>query len=226
MDKVEMDKIESLKDRLLLAEKYNDTNALTDLLFNIIESVVPGVTAVKQYANEKVNKNQSKKIEELSKIILDEPKLITIEKISDIRFIMEFARTVDVIKRLSQNEKVLYIARLFKKSFVEIDEYDIDLYEEFLHRLDYLSLREINLLIGLYQYSKMHEEKYHKEWYAFKSIAARELSLTEEDIASIFNGLCMTGFCAVSNVLFPSDGTVENPIYTTKYLEKFLNMIL
>lgn len=62
---------------------------------------------------------------------------------------MEYLRTMDVVNRVSQNDKVAYIAKLFKNSFIirDISEFDVDQYEEYLHRFDYLSLKEIHIMI-------------------------------------------------------------------------------
>lgn len=154
--------------------------------------------------------------------------MITNDKVQNITFIMEFLRTMDVINRVSQNDKVAYIAKLFKKSFVikNINEFDVDRYEEYLHRLDYLSLKEIDLLISLLKYSDIHNEEYHDEWYTFKTMIAKKLLIPEDEIVSIFSGLCNTGFCREFNVIFPSDGGVENPYIITDYFRKFVDIII
>lgn len=229
MEKVNIDELESLKDRLVVADNYSKTIGITDWLCSLLESVCPGIGLIKQVANANLMKFQELKQKEFCDIILTEPQLITSEKIQDVDFIMSMAKALEVINRTSQNDKVKYIANLFKKSFVYIDKYNLNQYEEFLHRLDYLSLREIDLLIGLYKYSKNSSQKYHEEWYTYKALVAEKLGLSKKEIVSIFNGLCMTGFCASLNVLFPSEeeegDDQENAIYVTAYFKRFLDLI-
>jgi hypothetical protein len=223
---MESDRIEKLKKELLATERYNNTNIISDTVISLVGIFIPGVETVKNIVNEKVNAFQSKKQLQFCEVVLSEPDLITKEKLQDINFIMEFARTLDVINKVSQNEKVIYIANLFKKSFVKRDHYDLNRFEEYLHRLDFLSLQEIELLVALYQYSKTHNKKYHVEWYDFKKYISHKRNITEDNIISIFSGLCMTGFVRASNVMFPSDDEMENPYYVTDYFEQFLNMIM
>lgn len=230
MEKLEMDQIECLKDRLGVADSYSKTIGITDWLCSLLENSCPGIGLIKQAANARLLKFQELKQKEFCNIVLSEPALVTSEKIQDVDFIMSMAKTLEVINRTSQNDKVKYIANLFKRSFVAVDEYNLNQFEEFLHRLDYLSIREIDLLIGLYKYSEHNSRKYHEEWYTYKALVAENLGLSKKEIVSIFNGLCMTGFCSSLNVLFPSgDGEgddEENAIYVTEYFKRFLELII
>lgn len=231
MDKVNMNELECLKDRLIVSEEIDKINEPVDIILSLIGLALPaadGLKAMKDIVVGKFNNFQNSKREEFCKMVLSDTSMITSDKVQDVTFIMEFLRTMDVIKRVSQNDKVAYIARLFKKSFVikSIDEFDVDQYEEYLHRLDYLSIKELDLLISLLKYSKIHNEKYHGEWYTFKTMIAEKLLIPEDEVVSIFSGLCNTGFCREFNVIFPSDGGVENPFIITDYFKKFVDMII
>ena len=60
---------------------------------------------------------------------------------------MEFARTLDVVNKLATNEKVQYIAKLFRKTFsTSLYKNNLSEYEEYLRRLEYISVRELELL--------------------------------------------------------------------------------
>lgn len=228
MDKVNMDKFECSKDRIIVSEWLDAANPAIDFIFSILDYKLPGIKPLKDIMTAKINSFQNKKKEEFCEIVLSDTSMITIDKVQDVSFVMEFMRTLDVINRISQNDKVIYIAKLFKSSFVlkNIDEFDIDLYEEYLHRLDYLSLKEIDLLISLYKYSNENEKKSHDEWKDFKVMVAKQISVAEDDIVSIFSGLCMTGFCREYKVNRPSKGGVEYPFFITEYFKNLVNIIL
>lgn len=230
-DKVEMDELECLKDRLIVSEKIGAIKEPIDIILSLIGFANPAAEGIKVLKDIVVNKFDSFQNEKRNKfydIVLEDKVMITNDKVQNITFIMEFLRTMDVINRVSQNDKVAYIAKLFKKSFVikNINEFDVDRYEEYLHRLDYLSLKEIDLLISLLKYSDIHNKEYHDEWYTFKTMIAKKLLIPEDEIVSIFSGLCNTGFCREFNVIFPSDGGVENPYIITDYFKKFVDIII
>lgn len=228
---MEMDEFECIKDRLIVSERIETINEPIDIILSLLNFVNPaaeGIKILKDAVVSKFNTAQNEKRNQFCKMILSDRAMITIDKVQDVSFIMEFLRTLDVVNRLTQNDKVLYIAKLFKNSFVlkNIDEFDIDLYEEYLHRLDYLSLKEIDLLISLYKYSNENEKKSHDEWKDFKVMAAKQISVTEDDIVSMFSGLCMTGFCREYKVNRPSKGGVEYPFFITEYFKNLVKVIL
>lgn len=230
-DKVEMDDLECLKDRLIVSERIGTINEPIDIILSLIGLANPaaeGIKVLKDIVVNKFDSFQNEKRNKFCEVVLENKVMITSDKVRDITFIMEFLRTMDVVNRISQNDKVIYIARLFKKSFVvrDISEFDVDQYEEFLHRLDFLSLKEIDLLVDFSNYCKIHNNKDHDEWYTFKTMISKKMSITEDEVVSIFSGLCMTGFCRQSNVLFPSDGDIENPFIITDYFKRFVEMII
>lgn len=182
---------------------------------------------------------QSKKQKRFLDIILINEQLITSEKVTNITFIMEFAKTLDVVNRLHSNDKLDYIAKLFKKSFVErsVNEYDANAFEEHLHRLEYLSEREIKLLVELYKIQNKEEQnkeqdeqgdsnnKLKNNWIEFKQLVSREYNIDEDDIISIFSGLSMSGYCRQSQILNFSGTQKNNPFFITSYFEKLIHLI-
>lgn len=229
-DKVEMDEFECLKDRLIASANIAVVNKPVDIFLSLVALACPaaeGIKALKDVVVNKFDSFQNEKRNKFCDIVLEDKAMITSEKIQDVTFIMEFLRTMDVINRVSQNDKVTYIAHLFKKSFVikSIAEFDVNQYEEYLHRLDYLSLKEIRILISYYNYSNKNQKEYHAEWNDFKAMMANDLEMSESDIVSIFSGLCMTGFCREYKVMFPSKGGREDPFVITDYFKRFIDMI-
>lgn len=227
---MKMDEVECLKDRLIVTERIGTINEPIDIILSLVGLANPAAEGIKVLKDVVVNKFdsfQSEKRNKFCNVVLEDKAMITSDKVQDITFIMEFLRTMDVVNRVSQNDKIAYIAKLFKKSFVikNIDEFDVDQYEEYLHRLDYLSLKEIDLLINLYEYSNENQKEYHAEWNDFKVMIANDLAISESDVVSIFSGLCMTGFCREYKVMFPSKGGREDPFIITDYFKKFIDLI-
>lgn len=160
---------------------------------------------------------QKKKQEEFINIIR-ESNNITKEMITDIDFIMGFIKATEAVNRLSTNDKVIYIANLFKNTFCIEGEKNIDEYEEWLANLSSLSYREINILIMLYQSNKNKEKKE-----MFYSNMEEKLGLDKENIIAILTSISRSGFCKEKVGTFL--GYTGGEFYTTDYFERFLEKI-
>lgn len=231
INKVKMDEVECLKDRLIASENIAAVNKPVDIILSLVGFASPAAEGIKVLKDVVVNKFdsfQNEKGNKFCNVILENKAMTTRDKVQDVTFIMEFLRTMDVVNRVSQNDKVAYIAQLFNKSFLvkDINEFDVDQYEEYLHRLDYLSLKEIHIMMRYYDYGRGHIEAHHREWYSFKTMIADEMLTTEDDIVSRFSGLCMTGFCRVYKTTFPGKSGREDPIFITDYFSQFIERII
>lgn len=207
-------------------------NPVVQAIYEVLHIFPPLATMINSTIAKKISEHQKRKQEELCKIIFADNN-ITLDSVQDINFIMEYARMLDVVNRLATNEKVKYIANLFKRTFSnEGDHKNIPEFEEYLHRLDYMSYREIDLLFLLYQcertvsaFDRSSLAKYDEAWERFKEEAQKKYNLDENIIESIMSGLAMTGFCREINSMIPSAGVVEEPYYTTEYFARFLKLI-
>lgn len=215
---------DDVKKDLNYLDAYN--NPMVDLVVDILGIAFPAIPVIKETLNVRVNEFQAKKRDQFMDIILSGNSRITSDKVQDVTFIMELAKTMDVINRLSQNDKVVYIANLFKNEFIEGEKYNVNRYEEYLYRLDYMSLREIDILIYLYKYDEENIKENHAEWYDFKKVASEKYNISMDEVVSIFNGLTRTGFCRSLNMLFPSEEDIENPFYVTEYFKEFIKLIM
>ncbi len=165
--------------------------------------------------DDKLASFQKSKRESFYKYICDSPELITTDKVNDVTLLMEFARTLDVINKLSSNDKVMYIAKLFKACFLEYDNIDVYEYEEYLIRINDLSYRELELLILLRKHGGNNDE--------FDQEVERIYHMDREMTISILNGIARSGFCKerVGAFLDYAGGDFT----TTSYFERFLSMI-
>lgn len=180
--------------------------------------------------SDKLLERQKQKQAELCRIIFNDNS-ISLEDVEDVLFITEFARTLDVVNKLSTNEKIQYIAKLFKKTFSSnLYKENLSEFEEYLRKLEYVSIRELKLLFLLYECEQVSgtnaendSKKMDKDWKKFKIKANDIYGIGDNMIVSIMSGLTMTGFCRESNIMFP--GGAENPYYITPYFVRFLDLI-
>ena len=215
---------DDVKKDLNYLDAYN--NPMVDLVVDILGIACPSLLTMKEILDIHVNDFQAKKRDQFMDIILSGNSRITSDKVQDVTFIMELAKTIDVINRLSQNDKVVYIANLFKNEFIKGEKYNVNRYEEYLYRLDYMSIKKIDILIDLYKYDEGNIKENHAEWYDFKKVASEKYTISMDEVVSIFNGLTRTGFCRSLNMLFPSEKDIENPFYVTEYFKEFIKLIV
>lgn len=79
---------------------------------------IPGIGCLaKNLLEQEVAGFQKRKREEFLSYITESGELIAKSDVADVPFLMELARTLEVLNRLATNEKVLYIANLFKHAF-------------------------------------------------------------------------------------------------------------
>lgn len=163
-----------------------------------------------------LNNMQEMKQKELMDVILSDKELITSEKVNNIEFIMEFIKMIEVVNKLASNEKVVYIANLFRSSFIETNNYNTSEFEEYLFRLNDLSLREINILVDLYNNS-FELERFYK-------ISEEKHGLNKETINAILSSITRSGFCSELGGTMTL-GYTGDFYFTTPYFEAFLKKI-
>lgn len=226
----------NMNEHLDLAKtNLDNANELRDISKNPVVNYVFGtlkiIPGIKEGLDSILENYQKSKREELCKIIFEDG-LITLEDVKDISFLMEFGRTLEIVDRLAVNEKVKYIAKLFRKSF-ELGAFkeNISEYEEYLKRLENISIRELNLLNLLYECEndkfikdKKSSSKKEEVWKKFKNQAEEKFGINQNMIVPMISSLTMTGFCIESNIMFP-DEKAENPYYITDYFRRFLELI-
>lgn len=179
-------------------------NPVVKSLISVV-SLIPGMgTFANSAIAEKVSMFQKEKREKLIDIIFSDG-TITQEQVSDVQFIMEFAKLLDVIDRLSTNTKVEYLGKLFKNSMLSNDDDKFDRFEEYLYRFNELSNREIEILYLLYgcqkDWSKLPypngnaDAKKFKIWSEFKKLASEKFNMSKGEVDTVVAGIVRTGFC-------------------------------
>ncbi len=51
--------------------------------------------------------------------------------------------------------------------------------------MDYMSLKEIDLLIDLYNYEEKNSKPNHEEWYDFKVLASKKYKISDDEVVSM-----------------------------------------
>ena len=207
----------------MVKTELQDMEAIADFFSNpMIKSgmemlgEIPGIGSLaKNLLEQEVAGFQKRKREEFLSYITESGELIAKSDVADVPFLMELARTLEVLNRLATNEKVLYIANLFKHTFLLAGDRDIDLYEENLKRLEELSIREITIL------AKLHQYKYNNE--AFYEDIRKDCGIEKDEVKNILSAVTRTGFCKekVGTYL----GYEGDVYYTTSLFESFLKCI-
>lgn len=177
---------------------------------------IPGAGSLsKNVLEQGIAEFQKKKKEEFLDYILESGELIVQKDIIDVTFIMELAKTLEVLNRLATNEKIIYIANLFRNSLLQGEERDIDLYEENLKRLDDLSIREITILAKLYQHTINNE--------AFYDDVKQIYNMDKDEIKNVLASMSRTGFCKEKVGAYL--GYEGDAYHTTPLFEKFIQKL-
>lgn len=92
---------------------------------------------------------QKKKRQELIDVILSNNEYITYDKVNDVEFIMNFAKTLEAVNKLSRNDKVKYFGNLLRNSYLCINKVKNDEFENNMQILMGLSYSDIVILESL-----------------------------------------------------------------------------
>jgi hypothetical protein len=136
---------------------------------------------------------QKRKREELLKVILSKNEYITYERVNDVEFIMNFAKTVEAVNRLSDNSKVKYFGNLLRNSYFSRNKIKNDDFEENLYFLNNMISSDLEILESLrLNYKKLPLDV---------SNAGKEFELAlEETITGIVEDLKLTRDSVISTL--------------------------
>lgn len=225
--------IEKKYTRLTKAEEIWE-HPVVQCLMTLLD-VVPGLgTIIDASIKLKVKDFQKKKLENLFMYILEDSS-ITVEKVSNVTVLMEMAKTIEVVTRLQNNDKVVYFANLMRNAIHGEDSYT-NTFDEWMERLQSMSYFEIKLVTALYKFEQEYEHKVPKNpeqesyyrienrWVKFLSFASNEFEISVEEIEARIMALCRLGFCNQIDVAYL--GCSHKVFYTTVYFERFYKEIL
>lgn len=113
---------------------------------------------------------QKKKEKEFVEVVLKDSHSITSEMVNDVEFIVNYAKTMEAVKRLASNDKVKYFANLIRNGYLSGERISNDEFEEYLDILNSMSYREIEYLVGYKMFCKNNQIENGKnldEWQGY-----------------------------------------------------------
>lgn len=222
------EKIES-KEELI---NNSPVRGLKSVAYALVQEVPVLGTLVTEAIDKRIDEHQNKAKKALIDTILDYEGLIKPDKIEGVSFLIEYAKTQEVLVRLANDKKVCYICNLFGNYFLAEDHQgEVDLYEEYLNQLSSLSYREIDLLMCLECFERLvsHEhfdnkmQRSKKAYEQFKSEAKKRWEISEKQLEGIMMSISRSGFCKeLTGSYIGYEGGV---FYTTAYFQHFLRYI-
>lgn len=224
-----LEQLESIKNSPLMKSTVISVLKAVPLIGELIDSSIDSL----------LTEFQNKKRMELLEIIISSDSMITSEKVNDIEFIINFAKTLEAVSRLSTNDKVCYFANLLKNSYFSEDKASTDTYDEYLSILNDISFREIQYVCFLYK-NPIGKSKKSRNWGKFKEAFVSEFLIDKKMVYPIFYRLKRTGF--VDEILSFSPGTISGDeksgyeldsgdidtdyFFTTETFEKFAKVVI
>ena len=175
-------------------------------------------------------KGCAKKLKLVIDEVLNSKKPITNDMLSDIDSIQSFRQMMMLVDKTNVNEKVILFARLYKNSYFTDNRICNDEYEEYLHLLDELSFREIDILIiydkhlGVVDKLRCTVDK-STQYIEFISEVTRKYNMVENEIIDIIERLYSRGLCFLGVANYDNNIAISKVSFTTVYFKKFAKRI-
>lgn len=180
------------KEELINAEKIFH-NPVAHEIMAIYRTLVPFGDVVDTTINEIISSFIRKKHELLLNKILSDHELICTVDVNDVEFIMNFKKTLDAVNRLSNNDKIDYLANLLKNGYMKNNRIHNDEFEEYLRLLTELSYREINYIFFLYDFENKNDITEEDYWYKFMNEFERKFHIPRFESYEIYKRISNTG---------------------------------
>lgn len=178
-----------------------NTNDMMDVKRNpVIESLlspikkIPYIGSLLNTAVEiKMSEFQRQKENELIDVIMQNKYAITSEMVNDVEFIINYNRTLEVVRRLATGDKVKFFGNLVKNGYLAGRNIENSQFEEYLNILSSLSYREIEYLADfLIEASDKGGRILDESWNAF--ISKMNAKYNVKNILFWYKKLEATGF--------------------------------
>lgn len=162
-----------------------------------------------------LKKEKEKRLFHICEMIISDDS-ITSDMVKDVKEIISFAKMLEVARKLITNDKLDYLVRLYKNLLTQ-DEKNYNEYEEYLHRLDELSYREIEILHildeqdlvtedlkrscqnnnGIFDMEAHHThiQQIESKWLEFQEIVQQKFEIDPLDLQGYMQSISRSGFC-------------------------------
>lgn len=212
---------------------------------NVLMPVVKAIPVVGDMIDSTMNKVleefQKKKEEQFIEVVLKDQHSITSDMVNDVEFIVNYARTLEAVKRLATNDKVKYFGNLIRKGYLSGGHIENSEFEEYLEILNTMSFREIQYLIDFKRYceeKKKAETRYYRNhWTGYMFEYSKVYKISGSELCSIFMRIKRTGF--VEEIYETESGDVDeddnsfnsltvesNGFFVDESFDRFYDMVL
>ena len=168
-----------------------------------------------------VTEFQEAKRQKLLEIILSDNERITSTMVSDVEFIISFAKVVNAVDRLVKNDKIEYFANLLKNSFLTNEKIDADYFDEYMYTIGIMSYKQMQLMIDLKNCPDKKEKIAFRDWV---DDTQKKFDCSFEELNSEYLRLQGMGLCEKGLGI----GEFSNPDYRDfdYYITPFFNNLL
>ena len=233
--------LEMKKEEYLLAKQLQDIkrNPVTEGMLSLVKMVPVLGDMMDATITNSLDSFQANKEKELLEVILIGSETITSDKVNDIEFIVNYARTIDAVRRLATNDKVKYFGNLIRNGYLRNYKIESFSFDEYFEILSSMSMREIDYLV---QYKLYCEEtvkpgkkvRYDKYQY-FISDFCGKTGISRGEVDMVFSRLVRTGFVEtmletetadVDDTSIPALAVEGSGYYITKGFHDFYEVVL
>ena len=121
------------------------TNPVVKLGIGLMKQYIPILGEIIDCGiDQRLEKKQKEKRNELISIILSDDKLITSEMVNDTEFIINFFKTIEAVDRLTTNDKIVYFGNLIKNGYLNEERIQAYKFEEYFNIINSLSYRQLD----------------------------------------------------------------------------------
>lgn len=242
-----MDRIKTIKNSLSNIKEIKDIRTspiVQSTLLSPLKAIPIIGDLIDSTTENLLDEFQKKKEQELIDIIFSDTERITTEMVNDVEFIVNFNRTLEVVKRLATNDKIKYFGNLIKNGYMIDKHIENSIFEEYLNLLNGLSYREICLLVDFKKWSDKYDSPPNiNNWKKFKEKYASKYKISYTVIEDIFIKMAQMGFI---KIIYKQEKTITlgrnkkktkrttnnnkisevYDIYLTVYFSKFYKYVL
>lgn len=158
-------------------------------------SVVKGVPVIGDMLDSSTNKlieELQKKEQEFIDVVLKDKHTITSDIVNDVEFIVNYNRTLEIVRRLAINDKAKYFGNLIRNGYLSDSHVENNEFEEYLDALNTMSERELEYLVFLKEHPVGKNDVI--SWQKFEKIFSEQFGGLNEKPYFIYLRLKRTGF--------------------------------
>lgn len=229
----DIDKIIEQETIINAIEKSQNSYLVGSGIMPLIRAVPIIGDMISTSADKVISDFQEKKQIELIDCILENSGLITIEKVNDVEFIINFSKTVEAVKRLATNDKVKYFGNLLRNGYLREERINNNDFEEYSNIINELSYREITYLSFFVK--KQSKINGGFGWNEFSKKFQKKFNVNLSETYNIFTRLKRTGY--IDELFETESGDVDdnqisemevnrNGFELTKSIDDFCKIVL